>query len=221
MEITDTQRRFEKLVDELERLRSATDQIDQSASTTAELASQVSDVVETVDALIPQIQSAVDESIQGIESEAIELRSAAEKLKQFQQTVQSRHDDQLKDLRSAIDESLEETSAAHDQKLEDLSEDVRALIYRARKSLEDTAEQLEEKVEGDLEAHSDRMSQEISEGIGEIRKHVRQLREDNEEQRRRVEDLSDKIETYRWNVLTLAGVGGLVLVVVVILVLLG
>lgn len=221
MEITDTQRRFEKLVDELERLRSATDQIDQSASTTAELASQVSDVVETVDALIPQIQSAVDESIQGIESEAIELRSAAEKLKQFQQTVQSRHDDQLKDLRSAIDESLEETSAAHDQKLEDLSEDVRALIYRARKSLEDTAEQLEEKVEGDLEAHSDRMSQEISEGIGEIRKHVRQLREDNEEQRRRVEDLSDKIETYRWNVLALAGVGGLVLVVVVILVLLG
>jgi len=217
MEITNTQRRFEELVNELERLKSATDQIDQSASTTAELADQVSKVVATLDEELPHAQRAIDQSTRAMKDKVTELKAAAEELREFQQTVLTKHNNQLQDLRSAVDRSLEKMSTAHDHKLDDLSQNIGDVIQRAQESIDNTTEQLRENLEADFEAYSDQIQKEVKRGINENHQRIDDLQRSVEERRRQIDELSEAAETYYKRILVSVGVGFFVLTTLVLL----
>ena len=213
MELTATQQRFEQLVDELERLKSAAAQIDQNASTTGEIASRVSEIVGALELLVPDLRGALEEGVGEIKNEGSRIRTVADELQAFQKTVESRHETQLEDLSSSVHGSLTKAEAAlrafqkttqsrHETQLEDLRSSVDESLTKAEAALrafqkttqsrhETQLEDLRSSVDESLakaEAVYDQKLSDLSEKMSGV---LEQTREDFEEG---MQQLRDKVE---------------------------
>jgi ABC-type transporter Mla subunit MlaD len=125
MEAIDTQRRFEEIIAELERLKKATDLVEDNATQTKKLSEAMQKVVGALDELVPAVKKASKDSRAAVEEGA---------------GVLQQNGDRLGGLKEDFDGFLERAASEHQNRLAQLSETLEKALAQQQQFLDQHAE---------------------------------------------------------------------------------
>jgi chromosome segregation ATPase len=107
MEAIDTQRRFEELISELERLKNTAELIEENASNTEELSSRTADILGELGELVPSVEETIDQKVQLLQQKSENLGDVREEFSALLDQVESEHRSRLASLSETLDEALD------------------------------------------------------------------------------------------------------------------
>ena len=180
MEAIDTQRRFEELISELERLKDTAGLIEENASNTEELSNRTADILEELGELVPSVGETVDKKVQLLQRQVENLEELREKHDTLLDQAESEHQSRLESLSNTLDDALgnqkEHIEEVLQQEIQRLRQQTENLV-QVEENFNAFLDQAKSNHQGQLESLSDTLNEALVDQNEFLRRHVRENEE--------------------------------------------
>ena len=206
MEAIDTQRRFEELVSELERLKDAADLIDENASNVEEISETTADILDDLRDLVPSVEEVLENERQHLRKQAEQLTQLRENIESYLEEAKSERQEHLDSLSNTLDEALKKQKAL----LGEFSEDYKGTLNAMGGSIREDVQNVDQRI-GTLEDQTEEMHERTVTHTGKI---VRQL---TGKTHNHLEELSAQMEKQKRQHLLVSGGLGILIAILAVL----